>query len=159
MKFPGYAGVSVACLFVLIATGSLQSVAANRYCGDQLPKVLAMLCAEYYTLDDLRQNKVEFYPQMSPNQFTSQLHWSGENFNENEFKRNINVAPNHNQLETMDDDWTSQWFRKKPFHRFIVPHMKARLRRNVADECCREDCTINQLLSYCKKVAPGVLDN
>ncbi|XP_049289307.1 uncharacterized protein LOC125767090 isoform X2 [Anopheles funestus] len=161
MKYPRYTCVSVAFFCVLIAAGTLQSVAAKRYCGDQLPKALAMLCVEYFTLEDLRKNTVGFYPQVSPDQFTAQLHWSGENFNENEFKRNFNVAPPVGQFEAMDDvdDWTSRSFRQKPFHRFLVPHIKARLRRNVANECCREDCNMDQLLSYCKVVAPGVLND
>uniref|UniRef100_A0A182MJX8 Insulin-like domain-containing protein n=1 Tax=Anopheles culicifacies TaxID=139723 RepID=A0A182MJX8_9DIPT len=145
-------------MFVLIAAGSLQTVAAKRYCGDQLAKALSMLCVEYFSLEDLRKNS-GFYS----NELTYPFQWSGENFNENEYKRNFNGVPNVAQLpniEAMDvNDWTSQWFRKKPFHRFIVPHIQTRVRRNVANECCREDCTMSQLLEYCKVVAPGVLDD
>uniref|UniRef100_A0A182W2H6 Insulin-like domain-containing protein n=1 Tax=Anopheles minimus TaxID=112268 RepID=A0A182W2H6_9DIPT len=158
MIYPRYTShVSVACLFVLIAAGSLQPVTAKRYCGVQLARALAMLCVEYYSLDDLRKNTVGVHP----NELTSQFHWSGENSNENEYKRNFNMAPKVDQLtnfEAMDvNDWTSQWFKKKPFHRFIVPHIQARVRRNAADECCQNDCNMSQLLEYCKVVAPGVL--
>ncbi|XP_035898709.1 uncharacterized protein LOC118506113 [Anopheles stephensi] len=158
MKVPRHTCVSAVCLIVLAAAGSLPTVTAKRYCGDQLTSALAMLCVEYYTLEDLRRNTVGFYPQMSPIQFTSQgTDWeSGENFNENEFKRNFNMDPHDNALDADGDELTSQWFRKKPFHRFIVPHIKARMRRDVANECCREECSMRQLLSYCKVVAPGV---
>uniref|UniRef100_A0A182SGS0 Insulin-like domain-containing protein n=1 Tax=Anopheles maculatus TaxID=74869 RepID=A0A182SGS0_9DIPT len=160
MKDPrGY--VNVACLIVLIAgAGSLPTIKAKRYCGNQLASALTMLCVEYYTLEDLRKNTVGFYPQMSANQFTSQSgEWSGENYNENEFKRNFNVVPQYNALDAVDDEMTAEWFKKKPFHRFTVPHISARVRRDVATECCREDCSMSQLLSYCKVVAPGILSD
>uniref|UniRef100_A0A182MYG5 Insulin-like domain-containing protein n=1 Tax=Anopheles dirus TaxID=7168 RepID=A0A182MYG5_9DIPT len=143
--------VSVACLLLL--AGSLQTVGAKRYCGDQLPRVLAMLCIEYFSLDDLKKNTVGYFGPLSASPFTAELDWSGgENFNEMAVKRGFNRAAGPH-----DDDWIAPWFKKKPSHRFIVPHMRARFRRDVANECCREDCSMDQLLSYCKVVAPGVL--
>uniref|UniRef100_A0A182P8E7 Insulin-like domain-containing protein n=1 Tax=Anopheles epiroticus TaxID=199890 RepID=A0A182P8E7_9DIPT len=156
MKWPRNTLVHVGVLVLLIAAGNLQTATAKRYCGSELPKILSMLCLEYFSLEDLRKNTVGFYG--TPNQFSpSQLDWAGENFNENEFKRNFNMLPRAKQLEEMEDEFALQWFKKKPFHRIIVPHMQARFRRDVADECCREDCSMAQLLSYCKVVAPGVL--
>ncbi|XP_050067582.1 LIRP-like [Anopheles maculipalpis] len=157
MNFPRHTCVNVACLIVLVAVGSFPTVTAKRYCGEQLTRALSMLCVEYYTLDDLRRNTVSLYPQMSTSQFASLPDWSGENFNENEFKRNFNVVPeDNNALGGVDDELTGQWFKTKPYHRFIVPHIATRVRRNVANECCREECTMNQLMSYCKVVAPGI---
>uniref|UniRef100_A0A182K8W9 Insulin-like domain-containing protein n=1 Tax=Anopheles christyi TaxID=43041 RepID=A0A182K8W9_9DIPT len=160
MKLSRTTCVNVGALVLMIAAGSLRTVGAKRYCGDQLPKILAMLCVEYFSLEDLRKNTVGFYGPLTPNQYSSsQLDWAGEKFSENEFKRNFNVPPHTNQLEAANDEFEpSQWFKKKPFHRFIVPHMQARFRRDVADECCREDCSMAQLLSYCKVAAPGVLN-
>ncbi|XP_040169062.1 uncharacterized protein LOC120903604 [Anopheles arabiensis] len=160
MKFPHNTFMNVGVLLVLlIAVGSLQPASAKRYCGDQLPKILAMLCVEYFSLEDLRKNTVEFYSPVTSNQFLgSQLDWAGENFSENGFKRNFNVPSRYNHLEPVEDEFEpSLWFRQKPYHRFMVPHLKARFRRDVADECCREDCSMAQLLSYCKVVAPGVV--
>uniref|UniRef100_A0A182XPC1 Insulin-like domain-containing protein n=1 Tax=Anopheles quadriannulatus TaxID=34691 RepID=A0A182XPC1_ANOQN len=141
MKFPHNTFMNVGVLLVLlIAVGSLQPVSAKRYCGDQLPKILAML-------------------PVTSNQFPgSQLDWAGEKLSENGFKRSFNVPSRYNHLEPVEDEFEpSLWFRQKPYDRFMVPHLKARFRRDVADECCREDCSMAQLLSYCKVVAPGVV--
>uniref|UniRef100_A0A182QHQ9 Insulin-like domain-containing protein n=1 Tax=Anopheles farauti TaxID=69004 RepID=A0A182QHQ9_9DIPT len=142
--------VSVACL-LLVLLGSLQTVSAGRYCGDLLPKTLAFLCAEYFSLDDIKKNTVGYYEPLAD--------LSGENFREMEMKRDFNGMVPYASEQMAGDEWIGQWFKRKPSHRFIVPHMQARFRRAVANECCQQDCNLDQLLSYCKVVAPGVLSS
>ncbi|XP_053676090.1 probable insulin-like peptide 3 [Anopheles nili] len=148
---------NVCCLVVIF--GNLQTTSAKRYCGVQLTNVLSFLCVEYYSMDDVKRN-TGFGEKLIGHPETYQLGSSSEDSNE---EMSFNEVPQFEQ-NVVHKNWFPRWFKlKSPSHdttrygRAFHKGVMERIRRNVADECCYKDCSMDQLLSYCKVAAPGVV--
>ncbi|XP_058064825.1 probable insulin-like peptide 2 [Anopheles bellator] len=148
MKQERCGSAAFACCIVL-ALGSLEEIAAKRYCGGELWSVMNFLCQEFPSLHD-RHKKTEIY-------FRHLIGDESQTNGDNEL--HFGVVPFESRSFA---DWAPHWVQRNPSAYDpsegdrIVPIRFRRQHFGIIEECCKTDCTMSQLISYCKVVSPSV---
>ncbi|XP_052861087.1 LIRP-like [Anopheles cruzii] len=153
MKQERFGSAAFACCIVL-ALGSLKEISAKRYCGGELWSVMNFLCQEFPSLHDRHKKGETYFRRLVDDESNSQT--NGDN------ELHFSVAPFRSLA-----DWPPRWMKPVLAQRNpsaydpsegdrIIPIRFRREHFGIIEECCKTDCTMSQLISYCKVVSPSI---
>uniref|UniRef100_A0A182J0I5 Insulin-like domain-containing protein n=1 Tax=Anopheles atroparvus TaxID=41427 RepID=A0A182J0I5_ANOAO len=143
--------------WAVLTFGSLNVVLSKRLCGEELTKAFNGVCEEFPSYHDTKRSMEVPFEQMlirlsKPNWYSPYLSEVADTESGTDVRRFGSSDATNAGLGGAQDRFRS----------VIGRSAMVRYRRAIepwTHECCRRSCTVEELTSYCKVVAPGILES
>uniref|UniRef100_A0AAG5DMY6 Insulin-like domain-containing protein n=1 Tax=Anopheles atroparvus TaxID=41427 RepID=A0AAG5DMY6_ANOAO len=147
----------VSLCWAVLTFGSLNVVLSEQLCGKELTKAINGICDELPSNHDTKRSMEVPFEQMfirlsKPNRYSPYLSEVADADSDTDVRRFGSSDAANAGLGGPQDRFRS----------VIGRSAMVRYRRAIepwTHECCRRSCTVEELASYCKVVAPGILES